>query len=853
MTQSVDKKFFVLNKGVNTEAPLVQWPEGFTIDEQNFDLLQDGSRRRRKGLGIEEGAVQDQFGIAGSSTDESNTTYWYRWKNVANTDTVNYIVLQAGTSLHIFNEPKSGAIGNYIHTVDLSEFKVSWQDSVTGESFTASTPQLSTMQVSMAEANGVLIVVGTYIDPFTIKYTPTGFTTSRIEVKERDLFGVEDGLENDVMPTVLTTEHEYNLFSRGWISDNITAFYADQSAYPSKNMIHYMGMRRQTDVGYADEDGVKAFSPDKLVNELFQNMTAPQGHITRNVFDWRTGYGSLGQADIVKQIASAVAYPATSRVEITSADPAHGVVANTKVEVSGLTLRFRNPNTGATKWITLDGEYPIVLVNDSNTFTIGISSVVVPTHWVFKETGELGTYSLNGNITADFEGFEPSSSRFTCCAAFAGRVFYGGCPDQRLSERLYFSKVVEQPRDIGQCFQEADPTSEFISDLLPTDGGYVTIPNLGTLRALLPYGNSLLCFSSEGVWRVGPGSEGLFSALGYSVEKITSAGCVSARSVVLGDNIPMYWANSGIFALVQDANSGFLTADNISQKVINSLYSTIRATEKSRVKAGYDPIRNRVIWLYNNRFTTQPTGDLPRQIDNALLPTSVTPVGELDDGDIPQIVYNAALIFDLNHGAFLTWTFANTAFDIRDIVSLSFNYATTTENGSLRFFMQIPGSTNHSWGELNDGIYQDLNVPTKAYIISGPDSLNEPERFKYAPYVHVFMRKEPGEQFVVAQTPVSGTPLDFQSFVDVTVDNMPQSVFMQPRWDWARGTDSGKVGKYVQVYREVKPNIDEFGLVVTKNKVLGRGRNLFLAFKADENSPCWLDGWTVKYDAQVII
>lgn len=48
--QTIDKKYFLFNKGINTESPLVGWPEGFTIDEQNFDLFIDGSRRRRPGL-----------------------------------------------------------------------------------------------------------------------------------------------------------------------------------------------------------------------------------------------------------------------------------------------------------------------------------------------------------------------------------------------------------------------------------------------------------------------------------------------------------------------------------------------------------------------------------------------------------------------------------------------------------------------------------------------------------------------------------------------------------------------------------------------------------------------------------
>ena len=167
--------------------------------------------------------------------------------------------------------------------------------------------------------------------------------------------------------------------------------------------------------------------------------------------------------------------------------------------------------------------------------------------------------------------------------------------------------------------------------------------------------------------------------------------------------------------------------------------------------------------------------------------------------------------------------------------------------------MQKPGSLDHLIGEVNDPLYQDFGLNAAAYIYSGPDSIGEPERFKYAPYVHIFMRKEPGESYVTRQSPEAGVEVEDVSFVDLTVDYMPQSIFMQPRWDWARGSDSGKITNYVQVYRETRPNTNEYGLVVTKNKVLGRGRNLFLSFKAGENSPAWIDGWTIKYDAQVRI
>jgi hypothetical protein len=56
MTQRVSQKaVVVLNKGLNTEAGELTFPEGASVDELNFQLERDGSRRRRLGLKFESG------------------------------------------------------------------------------------------------------------------------------------------------------------------------------------------------------------------------------------------------------------------------------------------------------------------------------------------------------------------------------------------------------------------------------------------------------------------------------------------------------------------------------------------------------------------------------------------------------------------------------------------------------------------------------------------------------------------------------------------------------------------------------------------------------------------------------
>src|SRR6056297_3235158 len=75
---------------------------------------------------------------------------------------------------------------------------------------------------------------------------------------------------------------------------------------------------------------------------------------------------------------------------------------------------------------------------------------------------------VSGVSGLDVEGV---SSRFSCVAVYAGRVWYSGSDNKSMSDKIYFSRTVRNFKDFGQLYQEADPTSEEISDLVDTDGG----------------------------------------------------------------------------------------------------------------------------------------------------------------------------------------------------------------------------------------------------------------------------------------------------------------------------------------------------------------------------------------------
>ena len=68
-------------------------------------------------------------------------------------------------------------------------------------------------------------------------------------------------------------------------------------------------------------------------------------------------------------------------------------------------------------------------------------------------------------------------SRWRSCESFSGRVFFGGLDNEDYGGSIVFSKLIDSKDDIGECYQQNDPTSEHLSTLLPTDGGVIHLPD----------------------------------------------------------------------------------------------------------------------------------------------------------------------------------------------------------------------------------------------------------------------------------------------------------------------------------------------------------------------------------------
>jgi hypothetical protein len=203
-----------------------------------------------------------------------------------------------------------------------------------------------------------------------------------------------------------------------------------------------------------------------------------------------------------------------------------------------------------------------------------------------------------GAISTEVEFYRPTTVAF-----FASRAWYAGVKSADVGTWVLFSQVAEIPSKLGKCYQDADPTSEIISDLVATDGGVIPIQDAGTVVKLLPYLNSIIVFATNGVWQIVGGSDTGFSADAYEVRKVSEVGCVAGNSVVATDSGILYWGLTGIQSLTVNQTGG-LVAQNISEETVNSFYTSIPFAAKAAVKGVYSADENIVYWLFNGEEQT---------------------------------------------------------------------------------------------------------------------------------------------------------------------------------------------------------------------------------------------------------
>ena len=796
--QRLEKPTATFTKGIITDAPFLAFPEDASVDEQNFELLMDGSRRRRKGLALETNGVA--ITLATASTNAINSFKWANVSSVADTD---LIVIQIGSKLYMFSDT-SPVSNSPVFQLDLLTFKVT----------SASSANVASTPVDLASGRGQLIVVGKYIKPFYVKEDGGVYTAVNITLQERDFQGLEDESTPGEQPPTLTSAHDYNLKNAGWSAADIATYFSGQSKYPSLNMDSYLGYRRTIVAGIAESDGTLGFSSSKLVAEVFGDSPAPRGHYLRDPFYTFATTSS----DTVYWYTSTNSYNDSTGAVTLNFSAAHGLSGGDTLVVTSGTVTYTVPASLS----YVDGygnpvfSDPYDVVVDLAGTTLTVTSVTDADTAVFSGVASGYTSGvLSDVVLADTSaplGAASSPYRPTATAFFAGRVWYAGTPYLDLNSKILFTQILEADAQYGKCYQQADPTDPNISELVDTDGGALIIPEMENVKRMVPYGSSLLVFCSNGIWQIGPGGNGYFTATSYSIRKITDIGCASATSVVVAEGTPMYWGNEAIYTLTQDPNTGYLVVTPVSTGKIDTLYAAIPRTCKANAcKGTYDPVNKRILWFYNS------SGSNTQRL-------------------------NTVLVFDLRFEAFTKWVLSEAA-SAYAVTAFTLKASTGVESETVKVVGLTGTNTTVTIGQfINTTAYTDWGLSaTDAYIVTGYDTAGAMTHFKQTPIITVFMKR----------TETGFTDLENGDYLPIG----ESSLTMQARWNWTDNTITGKWGTAQQVYRHQRmftPSTtasydDGYPVVVTRNRVRGRGRSLHLKFTAGAGKNAHLLGWGTNY------
>jgi hypothetical protein len=436
------------------------------------------------------------------------------------------------------------------------------------------------------------------------------------------------------------------------------------------------------------------------------------------------------------------------------------------------------------------------------------------------------------------------------CAFFAGRVWYAGMPTTAQLGTVYFSQVLDDINKVGDCYQSNDPTSEVVSDLEDDDGGTIEIPDSGEILSLEPLGRGIMVIATNGIWFISGIDRG-FTAASYSVERVSSVGCVSTKSVVVVEDTLIYWSNGGIYAVAPGNTGAEFSSRNISDQNIKTFYQNIPVLSKLYAEGTYNATDKLLYWLYSSTETEDTgTGRFNKNsvlaldlrlnawywfdIDTSLgvIPVSIEVTKETNEtSQVYDVYVNSDDVNVSTDDVVANIAVVNGTRKTFKVVSL---HPVSSNNYSLTFadFLNTRSSASKfkDWYSFNTG-----GVEKEAYFLTGYNmGGNGPSRSKSGMYLTVFMKR---------------TETAFDSNANPINES---GCLMQSRWDFTDNTNPGKWADEVQVYRQPRPFLaqplqafdDGYPLVISKNKLRGRGKAVQFRYRSEAGKDMKIVGWT---------
>ena len=581
-------------KGLNTEAGPLTFPENCTIEDINCVLTLKGSHKRRYGIKQElEGKPLNIGSNILSYNDFKEFAFnTYTWKAPGNVGAKSFLVMQVNDKLFFYDISQNLplALTGFSTSLDLSSLIVD-KDlfKKTGCSF--------------ASGKGFLFIAGKGLEPCYVEYKPD---TSSLEIKKlllriRDTTGVDDGLDNNTQPTTLSDEHLYNLINQGWLYGGTSSVIG----FDVRAMIDDFYVFEKDGTGYVYLalfiDGTQVWSGnvDDFKYGYFNQLSpSKRAHLTveynRNpdhyelatcTFTVDDGY----QEDYINKPVYIVTTRKNGEQYFSKTKPFLYYDASQRSDSPYVTYFHSKQKypSNSQQWFVGRQVQQLINVDEVANFDFG-NKRAPRGRCIIDPFTEDRTGIVNNLLPG-----KEDKTRIIDTAFMGGRVFY------LRQNQLLYSQVLEDIKQASMCYTEGDPTSEDGFDVVDTDGGAITITDMGDAIALFELQNGLAVFAKNGIWLVtGLSSDEGFKATGYSVRKLSNLECVSKNSIVNVQGAPLFWATSGIYVIAQRDYTGY-DVQSLSDTTIQSKYVEIPKHNLQNVTGVYNVGAQRVVWLYD--------------------------------------------------------------------------------------------------------------------------------------------------------------------------------------------------------------------------------------------------------------
>jgi len=283
MAVKTEKVFNSFVKGLVTEASPLTFPENASVDESNFVLNRDGSRSRRLGVDYEDLYEKVATGFTTEQLATGKQSF-HTWESPGGDTTVSIGVVRIINKLWFVDLLTTNPSGNLLNS---------------GSPITLT--GLSNSNIETTAINNKLIIASADLDyPIVLSYNPSteAVTQENKIIYVRDIWGVDDGLENDIRPATLTQTHKYNLRNQGWNESIVTVSGADAidytktqlGVYPSNSDIWTLGkVSNPSDASY------EKYSPTVMEKNSTSKFQTAKGSFVIDAFN--RGSDRVGLSD----------------------------------------------------------------------------------------------------------------------------------------------------------------------------------------------------------------------------------------------------------------------------------------------------------------------------------------------------------------------------------------------------------------------------------------------------------------------------------------------------------------------------------------------------------------------------